>query len=59
MKSEPANAPGDRSTEAAGANETDPTGLPGVRTWRGVYVVVLGVFVLWVALLAWLTAHYS
>ncbi|HWA84810.1 MAG TPA: hypothetical protein VG710_01195 [Opitutus sp.] len=35
------------------------TGLPGFRSWRAVYVVVLGIFVLWVVLLAWLTAHYS
>jgi len=27
------------------------TGLPGIRTWRGVYWVVLGSFVLWVVLL--------
>jgi hypothetical protein len=35
------------------------TGLPGFRSWRTVYTVVLGIFVLWVALLAWLSAHYS
>ena len=59
MKPEPANAPGDRSTEAAGANETDTTGLPRLRTWRAVYAVVLGIFLSWVALLTWLTVHYS
>ena len=30
------------------------TGLPGLRTWRGVYLVVGGIFVLWVALLTFL-----
>lgn len=29
-----------------------PTGLPGLRTWRAVYWVVIGVFVVWVG---WLT----
>jgi hypothetical protein len=35
------------------------TGLPGFRSWRAVYVFVLGVFVLWVGLLTLLTALYS
>lgn len=35
------------------------TGLPWPRTWRAVYVVVFGVFVLWVGLLTWLTEYYS
>jgi len=35
------------------------TGLPGLKTWPGVYALVLAVFVLWVALLAWLTFRYS
>ncbi|HVU24754.1 MAG TPA: hypothetical protein VHE13_11575 [Opitutus sp.] len=35
------------------------TGLPGLRSWRAVYVVVLGIFVLWIVLLAVFTAHYS
>jgi len=34
-------------------------GLPGFRTWRGVYVFVLGVFGLWIALLALLTEKFS
>jgi hypothetical protein len=37
----------------------ESTGLPGLRTWRGVYTVVLGLFVLWVGLLTWLTLAYS
>jgi hypothetical protein len=35
------------------------TGLPGLRTWRGVYIFVLGVFALWVALLLALTDKFS
>jgi hypothetical protein len=37
----------------------ETTGLPGLRTWRAVYTVVIGLFVLWVGLLAWLTVSYS
>jgi hypothetical protein len=33
------------------AAEAETTGLPGLRTWRAVYFVVLGSFVLWVVLL--------
>jgi hypothetical protein len=39
-------------------DEADP-GLPGFRSWRAVYVFVLGVFVLWVVLLAVLSEAYS
>ncbi|HVZ63942.1 MAG TPA: hypothetical protein VG936_05080 [Lacunisphaera sp.] len=35
------------------------TGLPGFGSWRAVYWFVLGVFVLWVGLLALLTKLYS
>ena len=35
------------------------TGLPGLRTWRGVYIFVFGCFVLSVVLLVALTAIYS
>ena len=38
--------------------ETDP-GLPGLRSWRAVYLWVLGSLVLWVVLLTWLTRHYA
>ena len=41
------------------ASEDESPGLPGFRTWRGVYAVVLGVFALWIALLALLTAKFS
>jgi hypothetical protein len=37
----------------------DETGLPGLRTWRAVYVFVLGVFIVWVGLLLALTRLFS
>ncbi len=37
----------------------DETGLPGLRTWRAVYVFVLGVFIVWAGLLLALTRLYS
>ena len=41
-----------RAGEGARAIATDETtGLPGLRTWRGVYVFVLGCFVAYVVLL--------
>ena len=39
--------------------DDESTGLPGFRSWRTVYGFVLGVFVLWVGLLAVLTGMYS
>ena len=35
------------------------TGLPGLHSWRSVYAVVLGVFILWLGLLTWFTVHYT
>ena len=35
------------------------TGLPWLRTWRGVYLFVFGCFALWVVLLVMLTVIYS
>jgi hypothetical protein len=35
------------------------TGLPGLRRWRTVYFVVLGIFLLWLGLLTWFTEAYS
>ena len=34
-------------------------GLPGVRSWRTVYAIVLGIFLLWVGLLTWLTETFK
>ena len=39
--------------------DAEPTGLPGLRSWRRVYGFVLGCFVVLVALLAWFTAAFS
>jgi len=56
MKSpEDYNAPAKMS--AAGKDEL--TGLPGLRTWRGVYIFVVGCFILWVAILFALTVGFS
>jgi hypothetical protein len=41
------------------APETEGTGLPWFRTWKSVYLFVLGCFVLWVALLVALTVIFS
>ncbi len=51
--------PGDQTTEAGKAPESEATGLPGFRTWRGVYLFVLVVLVVWIGLLAALTRMYS
>jgi len=57
-----------RSSEANTAPADTPpddrdelTGLPGLRTWRGVYLFVFGCFILWVLLLLLLalTVSYS
>jgi hypothetical protein len=40
-------------------NNDEITGLPGLRSWRAVYWVVIGIFVLWVGLLTVLTKLYS
>ena len=37
----------------------DGTGLPGLRTWRAVYTVVLLSFAMWVVLLIALTRAFS
>ena len=47
------------STETSANGKDDLTGLPGLRTWRGVYIFVFGCFILWVALLLALTVGFS
>ena len=37
----------------------EPPGVPGFRTWRGLYVLVLVVFILVVIGLTWFTRHYA
>jgi hypothetical protein len=41
------------------ATEAEETGLPWLRTWKGVYLVVIINFVLWVTLLVALTDFFS
>ena len=41
------------------AREFEETGLPLFRSWKSVYLFVLGSFVLWVALLIALTKYFS
>jgi len=41
-----------------GDADEEATGLPGIRTWRGMYVLVLAVLGAWVALLAALTRAF-
>ncbi len=35
------------------------TGVPGFRSWKSVYGFVIGTFLLWLALLTWLTFFYA
>ena len=37
----------------------EETGLPGLRSWRAVYLGVFGTFLLWIILLAALTRVFS
>jgi hypothetical protein len=39
--------------------DDEKTGLPGLRTWRQVYLAVVFIFVAWVGLLAVLSHAYS
>jgi hypothetical protein len=41
------------------AGDDGDTGLPGFRTWRSVYLFVLGSFIVWVGLLTLLTRMFS
>jgi hypothetical protein len=47
------------SPEKTSASDDTGTGLPGIRSWRTVYTVVLAIFLAWVALLTWLTEANS
>ena len=40
-------------------SDAEPPGLPGIRTWRSLYLVVLGWFVLLVLLLAAFSRFFS
>jgi hypothetical protein len=39
--------------------DDETTGLPGLRTWTRVYLVVVGTLVAWIGLLALLTRAFS
>jgi hypothetical protein len=41
------------------ARESEATGLPFFRSWKSVYLFVLGSFVFWVALLVALTKIFA
>jgi hypothetical protein len=41
------------------ACKSEETGLPFFRSWKSVYLFVLGSFVLWIALLVALTKYFS
>jgi hypothetical protein len=56
MKSSEDNA---GSVEKRSDDRDELTSLPGLRTWRQVYLFVFGCFILWVVLLLALTVHYS
>ena len=47
------------TTVEAGAPKADETGLPWLRSWKEVYLVVIINFVLWVTLLVALTDFFS
>lgn len=60
------NSLNDNVSRAAGAalevpdpGDSDAPGLPLLRTWKGVYLFVLGCFLLWVGLLVALTVIFS
>jgi hypothetical protein len=41
------------------ARETEKTGLPFFRTWKSVYLFVIGSFIFWIALLVALTKIFA
>ncbi|HEX7632072.1 MAG TPA: hypothetical protein VF388_08070 [Lacunisphaera sp.] len=40
-------------------DDKESPGLPGFRSWRSVYAWVLGILVVWIALLMGLSSFYS
>ena len=51
--------PGGPPSQPSNPVDDAVTGLPGLRSWRAVYLFVFGCFVLWVVLLAALTRVFS
>jgi hypothetical protein len=39
--------------------ESETTGLPGLRTWRAVYIFIVVIFCIWVGLLAALARSFQ
>jgi hypothetical protein len=39
--------------------DSETTGFPGLKSWRAVYLLVVGSFLLWVGLLIWLSRAYQ
>lgn len=48
-----------RLDQAPAQPESEPPGLPGLRTWRAVYVFVLAAFVVLVILFALFSRYFS
>lgn len=53
----PPSAP--ESSRPPAAGDDGATGLPGLRSWRSVYLFVLGCFIVWVGLLTLLSRMFS
>lgn len=49
----------DPATDSATPSAEEDTGLPRLRSWRSVYVFVVGTFGVTVALLAWFTHLFA
>jgi hypothetical protein len=46
-------------TDTANLDNEQITGLPLIRTWRGVYIAVLAIFITWVLLLTALSRAFT
>lgn len=49
----------DSTTERPAPSDDDDTGLPALPSWRAVYLLVLGIFALWVILLTVLSRAFA
>ena len=47
------------NSDPAADPESQSTGLPGLRSWRTVYLIVVGIFALWILLLAALSRAFQ
>jgi hypothetical protein len=55
----PQNEPGSSPAPAQSPPEDESTGLPLIRRWPTVYILVSALFILWVALLITFTRVFS